>query len=302
MEINVTSLFKSINLRPARTVVMRVRNGLRYRLIRQETKNGRVGDYLDISDESYKNDAIKEFLQNYIREGRLSKDTKKCIQAYMLRLKKNDKEILVVQESIDLDENSNEVMQLNQGEDQFMYSSENKYAYRSNSYDIDDIIDFVIKARIQNKSPFILKNEINYPAGTLHTWYKDSNELRIIYSLYNRSIEEINKKFYGYNLEEIIKFNRDIYNDVLMCKNISEDIRKSYLSMIDKFNNVLISKEKKNEKNYDEKSFVNIDVIKVITQTEEMWNAFANSNKEKIFEILYNDEEILSMVLNKIYK
>lgn len=44
-----------------------------------------------------------------------------------------------------------------------------------------------------------------------------------------------------------------------------------------------------------------IDITEVLTQTEEMWNAFANSNKEKIFDILYSDKHILTQILTRIY-
>lgn len=316
MVLNVSALFKKMNLRVADTVLERVRNGSKYKLIKKESLNGRgLGEHLEILDGINSDEAIIEFLQNYLREGRLVKDTKKKLQLYIRNLKKSINENVenkptqevniqnkAIQERINLD--NKEVYSENQfyGGVKMIYSTENKYMYRSNSYEINEIIDFVVKARIEKISPFTLLNELNYPAGTVHTWYKDLNELRILYSLYSMDNDEKLEKFDGYSKEEVIEFNKDIYDLVMSSENITEQLKNKYLTNIDDFNEFLNNLTSEIEKeNSNENKNINIDIIKVITQTEEIWKAFANSNKEKIFEILYNDEEILSMVLKKIY-
>lgn len=318
MHLNVNTLFRKMKLRAAETVLERVRNGSSYRLVNKQSSNGRgIGVHLEILDGIDSNEAIAEFLQNYLREGRLTRDTKKELQLQIRNLRKAKmaiednqaiqdrmKEKESIQESIYLDNLETSMINQVEGEEQMVYSSDIKYAYRSNSYEINDIIDFIIKARIENISPFILANKLSYPAGTVHTWYKDSNELRVLFTLYAMNDQEKMERFEAYDKEQIVAFNKDIRNLVISCENITDELRKKYLQNIDSFNELLKELLNETEEQSDVKrgnNCINVDVVKVITQTEEMWNAFANSNKEKIFEILYNDEEILSMVLKRIY-
>lgn len=319
MIINVSALFDEINVRVAETVLERLKNGSKYKLTKKLSSNGRgIGEHLEIIDNSNSNEAIIEFLQNYLREGqRLKKDTKKKVQLHIRNLRRAINETieeqdvqkknsvnLAIQDTMNLEGNESFEEEQVEGGAEMIYSSDNKYVYRSNSYEINDIIDFIIKARMENVSPFTLLNELDYPPGTVHTWYKDSNELRILYSLYCMNTNEKIEKFNGYSKEKIVEFNKDIRGLVTSSSNITEDLKNKYLKKIDTFNEALndLSTQVDKHENGKGENNINVDVIKVITQTEEMWKAFANSNKEKIFEILYNDEEILGMVLKKIYK
>lgn len=300
MSLNITTLFKKYNIRVAETVVERIMNGSKYRVIKKKSSNGRgLGNYLEALNGININEAIIEFLENYLIEGNLLEDTEKKIQSKIQYLSEeiNNKTLLIEKE------NDSALESQKYGGDEMIYTSESRYIYRSNSYEINEIIDFVIIARMEKISPFMLLNELglNYPAGTIHTWYKDFNELRILYSLYKMNNEEKIKKFSKYTKEQIIEFNEEIYILVMNLNNITEGLKNKYLKNIDDFNVILRELISEEEKQKIENKNTNIDVIKVITQTEEMWNAFANSNKEKIFEILYNDEEILNMILKKIY-
>lgn len=287
----------------ANSIIKRMRNGSTYVISKHPGKSGTLVDCIEWDEKKYnQNDVLVEFLQNYRKEGGLSNQTEAKVLKYIKRLRM---EKLLSNKSIPIQEKINlhaeqEINLVDEGSELIMYSDEEKYIYRSNAYKIDDIIDLVIKSKIEKKSPFRLLNEFDIPSGTVHTWYKNSNELRILYSLYNMTFEQINEKFSKYNSEQIRNFNKSIRQDVLQCENISEELRKKYLENIDKYDEYRIKKENRLMSLMENDNNDMLTAIKLITQTKDIWNVYAETNKDKIFEILYNNEEILSMILKKI--
>lgn len=202
MNKTISEIFNEAEVRIAPTAISKVGNGKKYKRGKVSAKNGKLADCIIIEDKDNINDAIIEFLRNYIKAGELQRITEIKLEQYIRNIRRNGKK------------------------------SEN--GFQENIF-INDCV---------------------------------TNEFMVESRLNNGNVEETtsNKS----NNEEV---------DKTMKKNTN----------IDESNTILEDNYSKYEK-----------YISLVAPNEELWNSYSELNKKEIFKKLYENKDILGMLLEKI--
>lgn len=91
MNKTISEIFNEAEVRIAPTAISKVGNGKKYKRGKVSAKNGKLADCIIIEDKDNVNDAIIEFLRNYIKVAELQRITEIKLEQYIRNIRKNTK-------------------------------------------------------------------------------------------------------------------------------------------------------------------------------------------------------------------
>lgn len=313
-EITISSIFKEAGCRISYDVLAVTQNGKLYNIGHVKAANGKISEAIVLDDNVSENKAKVEFLRNYLRSGNLKLKTKKYILDYIKKLEEeNDLElenesnistssyskiysdnICGVEQSIIVEKsNKNNYKQINTLNTNYLAD----FIYNINKHDIRKMASLIIESRMNNVSPYTLSNKYEVGPGTIHTWYKDINELRILYTFYYiLEYDEIKSILSNYDASDIMNFEDKLINDVQVDDRLDENIKKIYIDLV-------------NENKYEEEisSISDIDKYmkkiilgKILNGSTGLSQEFISKKKQEILNLIINNDEMQAIIIDNI--
>lgn len=313
-EIIISSIFKEVGCRISYDLLAITKNGELYEIQKAKAANGKISEAIAIEDDISANTAKSEFLRNYLRSGNLQAKTKKKILSYIKKLEEDMVEVLeynensnyikesrssknVVQGKIEEILIENSVKFTNKEKDTGYVRDVEKFVYNTTAHDIQKMASLIIESRINNVSPYTLLNKYELGAGTIYTWYKDINELRILYTFYyNLEYNEIKSILSNYDKKDIIAFEAKLIKDIQNDNRLDENIKKVYIDLVKKNK---YEKEKSDISDVD-RYMKKIILDKILNGSSGLSEEFIYSKKQEIINLIMNNETMLDIIIDNI--
>ncbi len=334
-EKRVSKLLKDIGVILSKENINRVKDGVYFKIV-NKNEDGKCNYLLRINEDNKEKEAILEFLNEYgYKSGRLCYENKNKINSEMQNIEyelnrkatssyhiNNDGsvEMNIPLQGIcnypKIDNNSNQfkVKVDDRRENEIGDKERFEYKTKGDKYKIDDVISFIIKAKILKKDPIRLNSELKensedlglYPRTTVYTW--QDNIFRIMYTLFRLSEYKAYEFFDEYDYEQVIQFIADIRLEV-ENSDIDITIKEDFIYRIELF--LIYYTEMKNkteikdecldelELNSIEKDSIdkNLSLVDALKKHEEMWVSYASIHKQKLLSVFDDDSGLCNKCL-----
>ncbi|MCH1965709.1 hypothetical protein [Paraclostridium sordellii] len=307
-EVVISSIFRDIGCRMSYDLLALTKNGSLYEIGKAKSANSKLSECILIKDDVPENLAIAEFFRNYLRSGNLKSKTKKNILTFIKELeddsrldndfsKDNHELENAVQINTDYilgERNEDNNIVKKDENDNLYYNDIEKFIYNTSAYDIKKVANLVVESRIKKISPYKLSDRYQIPSGTIFTWYKNINELRILYTFYTMENDYVKQILSNYSNKDIVSFQKKLIEDITDETIISEEIKKIYIDLINE------SVNKVNELN-DFHRLMKIRMIEKILQESSQYSKdFITSKKQEILDLVLKDSNILDIIIDNI--
>lgn len=297
-EIIINTIFKEVGCRVHYDLVALTKNGQFYEIKKIKAANGKISEAIGVKDNASENIAKSELLRNYLRAGNLKSKTKKSILSYIKTLESNNEN--KNNDSLDVDFVEygvqtciNEII----NEESNKYLDKDKFIYNTSTHDIKKVINLIVESRINNISPYKLVQNYDVGTGNVHSWCKDINDLRILYTFYNLECDEIKSILSNYSKEDIREFEIKLIKEIEDNNRIDENIKKIYIDLINK--NKFENKEENTISDAD-RYMKKIILDKVLNGSSGLSQEFVASKKEEILNFILSDDRILDIIIDNI--
>lgn len=298
-EIILSSLFKKMECRMSYDLLAVTKNGTLYEIGKGKSSNQRLSECLLIKDDVSENLAIIEFLRNYLRSGSLKSKTKKNILAFIKEIKDSDKlEIKFNRSNYNLEDTVQTEMECIISEKneirELYYNDLDKFRYNTSAHDMKIMVNLVLESRIKKISPYKLVEKYKIPSGTIFTWYKNINEIRIVYTFYTMDNDYIQEVLSNYDKREVLSFQKELISEINNTTTISSNIKKVYIDLIN--DNI----NRSNQLN-DMHRLMKIRMIeKILQESSQYSKEFIISKKQEILDLIIKDKNILDIIIENI--
>lgn len=291
--ISVSKLFSTIGERPYYPKINNMKSGKNYKIDRRPHKNRKTYICLLVENQQGIIAGCTEFLQNYCRGSKLHRSTKYNIQQFGKKLKTDEEtdyvsfKKIVDQFAVEQNEVTQLEMNLGNREKSACYQ-EDTFKFTSKNHEASKIYEFLLEAIIENKSPISICQKYDIPKGTVHSWLKGGNDLRILYSMYSESsdyIVGILKKYGWYKVE---KFQINLIKDIQNAQ-IDEKVKERFIEKISRIRKADFIKPKLDSATY-----------RNMYPTFDAFKQMAEKQSDKVLEVIYSDIEILSLVIDQV--
>ena len=307
--IVISSIFKKLEIRVSPNLLEKVKKNKKIKFIKAiAVTNNKEAEFL-VLEENNEKEIIKAFFDEYLKVGLLQIRTVDNIKKN-LRLIDNEfinKNIVKDIEKYrikndELDVIAKKVDELLNNEEDEMASFLEQYKYKSNAYDMSYVERVVLDIKISGRSPYIKDKFKDIPIGTRYSWFKNDNDIRILYSFFEK-VENV-EIFKRYKSDDVINFLKDIKNRINTLVVSEEYIRKIYGNYMKNIELIEGNYIKLNEQEEDLEDLLEEKntFLDILIESDNMWTAFWCEKSEKISEIIRSDKEMILKILKNIHK